>query len=32
MIDSGQYTIVVGKNAEDAESATTLGTVTVEGD
>jgi beta-glucosidase len=32
MIDSGQYTIVVGKNAEDAESATTLGTLTVEGD
>jgi beta-glucosidase len=32
VVDSGDYTIVVGKNAADAESATTLGTLVVSGD
>ncbi len=30
--DSGEYTIVVAKNAEDAETATNSGTITVSGD
>jgi beta-glucosidase len=32
VIDSGAYTILVGKNAEDAESGALMGTVTVNGD
>ena len=32
LIDSGTYTILVGKNADDAESSTTRATLTVEGD
>jgi hypothetical protein len=32
VIDSGEYTIVVGKDAEDAETAGIVGTVTVDGD
>jgi len=31
VVDSGTYTILVGKNAEDAETAITRGTLTVEG-
>jgi beta-glucosidase len=32
VVDSGEYTILVGKNAEDAENASTVGTITVDGD
>jgi beta-glucosidase len=32
VVDSGVYTVVVAKDAEAAETATTLGTVTVNGD
>lgn len=32
IVDSGEYTILVGKNADDAETATTVGSVMVEGD
>ena len=32
VIDSGDYTILVGKDAEDAETSTLTGTVTVNGD
>ncbi len=32
VIDSGEYTIVVGKNAEDAENSGLVGTITVNGD
>ena len=32
VIDSGEYTILVGKNAADAETSTLSGTVTVNGD
>jgi beta-glucosidase len=32
VLDSGNYTILVGKNADDAEAATTRGTLTVRGD
>jgi beta-glucosidase len=32
VIDSGDYTILVGKNAEDAETSTLRATVTVKGD
>ncbi len=32
VIDSGAYTIAVGKNAEDAETTANVGTVTVQGD
>jgi hypothetical protein len=31
VVDSGVYTVVVAKDAEAAETATTLGTVTVNG-
>lgn len=32
VIDSGEYTILVGKNAEDAETSGLVGTITVNGD
>jgi beta-glucosidase len=32
VIDSGDYTILVGKNADDAETGTIQGTLTVQGD
>jgi beta-glucosidase len=32
VVDSGDYTIMVGKNAEDAETSTIRGTVTVDGE
>jgi len=32
VVDSGAYTILVGKNADDAETSTTKGTLTVKGD
>jgi len=32
LIDSGAYTVLVGKNAEDASTAAVAGTITVEGD
>ena len=32
LIDSGAYTVLVGKNAEDASTAALAGTITVEGD
>ena len=32
VIDSGEYTILVGKNADDAEAGTIMGTVTINGD
>jgi len=32
VVDSGAYTVLVGKNADDAETAATHGTITVQGD
>jgi len=32
VVDSGAYTILVGKDSEDAEAATTMGTLTIQGD
>ncbi len=32
IVDSGEYTILVGKNADDAETSTLVGTVMIEGD
>jgi beta-glucosidase len=32
VIDSGEYTILVGKNADDAEAGALMGTITVNGD
>lgn len=32
IVDSGDYTILVGKNADDAETATTVGSMMVDGD
>jgi hypothetical protein len=32
VIDSGEYTLLVGRDADHAESAEIMGTVTVDGD